>query len=82
MIASLGQLAADTQIFVGTAGIEAEILDSVTGERLAAAVDERAGSKALKGSTSTWSDVKDAFDYWAERLKVRLAELRGGDPGP
>lgn len=76
MIATVGQLATDAHLFVGSAGIEVEILDSATGERLAAVVDERAGTKVLRGSTSTWNDVKEAFDYWAERLGVRLAELR------
>jgi hypothetical protein len=42
-----------------------------------AAVDRRVGEKRLKGSLDTWDDVQGAFDYWAERLRVRLAELRG-----
>ena len=41
---------------------------------MVAAVDERAGGRAFKGSTDTWSDVKEAFDYWAERLRARLEE--------
>ena len=68
--------AADTKVFVGAATIEAEILDSMTRERLAAAVDERAGTKALRTLGGGWKDVRNIFDYWAERLRERLAELR------
>jgi hypothetical protein len=51
--------------------------DSVTGKRLAAAVDRRAGTKAQRTKFSgSWGDVKDAFDYWARRVETRLAELR------
>jgi len=73
---SLSQIASDTQVLVGRAGVEGEILDGVTEERLAAAVDRRAGTKALRGGISTWADVQNAFDFWSERLRTRLAELR------
>ena len=59
---------------VGSASCEMELLDSVTNTRLAAAVDSRVGGKA--NSFSKWQGVKDAYDYWAERLNVRLAEFR------
>jgi hypothetical protein len=59
---------------VGEASCEMELLDSVTNTRLAAAVDSRVGGKA--SSFSKWQGVKDAYDYWAERLRVRLAEFR------
>ena len=66
----------DTRSFVGKAGIEAELLDSVSGVRLAAAVDRRAGERTLKPDANKWDDVEDAFRYWAERLRDRLRELR------
>jgi len=78
MLTTVGGLATDTQLLVGRAGVEAEIVDGVTGTRLAAAVDRRAGTKALRGGVGTWSDVENAFDYWADRLRTRLAELRQG----
>ncbi len=65
-------------MLVGRAGVEAEILDGVTGQRLAAAVDRRAGTKTLRGGVSKWSDVQNAFDYWSEKLRTRLTELRQG----
>jgi hypothetical protein len=78
-VSAVKKVATGTHSAVGSARIEMEILDSVSGERLAAAVDERAGAKwDLVGAFSKWDDVRDAFDYWAGRLKTRLAELRGG----
>lgn len=76
MISSGIGLASDSVVLVGKAAVEMEALDSLTGERLIAVVDERAGTKSLRGSTRTWGDVKEAFDYWGERLRIRLGELR------
>ena len=78
MLSTLTGLATNTQVFVGKAAMEAEITDSMTGERLAAAVDERAGAKTLRGIGGKWKDVDNAFKYWAERIRTRLAELRAG----
>jgi len=76
LLSSAKRLATGTHAFVGHAGIEGELLDSMTNERLAAAIDRRAGAKTLSGATSKWDDVQQAFDYWADRLRTRLAELR------
>lgn len=65
-----------THGFVGKAGIEAELLDGASGTRVAAAVDRRAGQRTLDEDKGTWDDVEDAFRYWAERFRDRLAELR------
>ncbi len=77
---SLGKrLATGTDIAVGSVTIEAELLDGQTHQRLAAAVDRRAGTKALRTKfKGTWGDVKLAFDAWAQRLETRLAEERTG----
>jgi hypothetical protein len=63
-------LAADTAKTVGTASAELEALDSMTGTRLAAAVDSRAGTKRLftTRTFSTWGDVEAACHLWAERV--------------
>jgi uncharacterized protein DUF3313 len=76
LLTTVGGLATDTQVLVGRVGVEAEVLDAVTNERLGAAVDRRAGTKALRGGISTWADVQNAFDFWAQKLRTRLAELR------
>lgn len=55
--------------------MEMEVLDSMTNERLAAAVDTRSGGK-LAG-WSKWGAVKEAFEFWAKRLKKRLDEIHG-----
>ena len=76
LLTSAGGLATDTAVFVGKAAVEGELTDAMTGRRLAAWVDERVGTKALRGGFKEWSDVKRASEYWAERLRERLAELR------
>jgi hypothetical protein len=78
-IDALTKLATGAHAFVGRAAIEVEVLDAVSNRRLAAAVDERAGGKSFEDSTDTWSDVERAYDFWAERLAVRLATFRAID---
>jgi hypothetical protein len=67
---------------VGGACAEFEAVDSVTGKRLAAAVDKRVGGKYTGefDKLNQWRGIQGAFDYWAERLNVRLAELRKTQP--
>ena len=72
------KLATGTHSFVGEASIEGKITDANTGERLAAMMDRRAGGKTLKGSTKSWNDVDEAFQYWADRLSQRLRDMRAG----
>jgi len=59
---------------VGKTGVEMELLDSQSGKRLAAAIDERVGTKT--SSFGEWQSAKEAFDYWAAKLAARLQELR------
>jgi len=60
---------------VGSTSMEAELLDSLTNERLAAAVDSRTGGK-LEGM-SKWGSAKEAFEFWSKRLRVFLDETHG-----
>lgn len=60
---------------VGEASMEAEFLDSLTNERLAAAIDTQAGGK-LRG-VQKYGAAKDAFDFWAKRLRAWLDEVHG-----
>jgi hypothetical protein len=73
----LKKVATGTNLSVGKASIELEIQDSQTGERLVAAVDERAGRKYTGkfDKFDKYHTVEDAFDYWAKKLKKRLAYL-------
>jgi hypothetical protein len=71
-------LATDSYAFVGSAEAEMKATDSVTGEVLAEAVDQRAGGMGLKGAASfQWGDAQNAMDYWAQRIPSRILELQG-----
>ncbi|MBM9612794.1 DUF3313 family protein [Desulfobulbus rhabdoformis] len=50
------------------------MIDSVTGERPAAAVDRRQGGKGV--FRGEWEDTNDAFDYWAQTFRKRLDRMR------
>jgi Protein of unknown function (DUF3313) len=69
-------LATDTAATVGSATIEMEARDAITDERLAAAIDSRAGTKTpfTTRTFSKWADVEAACDEWAERAAQFLAK--------
>jgi hypothetical protein len=74
---NLKKIAVGTQSFVGAAGAEVEITDSVTGELLGAAVDRRSGTKSLQRiGGGSWDDFRSACDIWAQMLANRLAAER------
>jgi hypothetical protein len=75
-LASLGkQTLEGTAIGVGTVTIEAEFLDGETHERIAAILDTRSGTMALRSKfTNTFGDIEKSFIWWAERLKIRIEE--------
>lgn len=74
VVAGATKAVSDENLGTGEAGTEFELLDAVSGERLAAAVDRRQGGKGV--FRGKWEDTKDAFDYWAKRFSTRLAEMR------
>ena len=76
LLTTAGGMAADTANVVGEASAEMEAIDSVTLQRLAAAVDRQTGTKALlRGNKfSKWGDVQEACNHWAERLDKFLVE--------
>jgi len=61
---------------MGGAAMESEIVDSVTGEQLAAVVQARHASQFRLNAFSTISDVKNVIDQWAEAASERLKEIR------
>ncbi|OGV47074.1 MAG: hypothetical protein A2X46_09900 [Lentisphaerae bacterium GWF2_57_35] len=67
-----------THSSIGKAGIEMEILDAETGQRLWAMVDERAGRKITGkfDKFSKWRTTHDASEYWADLVKERLESLQ------
>lgn len=66
---------------MGGAAMEAEFLDSVTNERLAAIVDRKKAfplspTDMIRGFT-TWGHARSAFDAWARELREALDEAHG-----
>jgi hypothetical protein len=76
VLSGVKALATGTGAFMGAASLEGEITDSVTNELLIAAVDRRVGVKNISNAWRTWDEVEDAYDYWARRIRERLAEER------
>jgi len=60
----------------GEAGIEAEVLDTVSNERLAAVIDHKSGRRFfnIRGALA-WGDVKKAFGMWAREFRQYLDDL-------
>jgi hypothetical protein len=85
-LSEVKSLATGSHAAVGVAGVECEGLDSVSKERLFAAVDKRVGQKVTGklDKFDKWRTPNDAFDYWADRLQQRLKEERskGAAKGP
>ena len=76
------RLITGTDIGVGVVIVEAEFLDGQTGQRVCAAMDARAGTKALRTKfNSTWNDAKLAFEWWGQRMDKRLMLFKQGDFG-
>ncbi len=74
-------LATDSYAFAGSAEAEMKATDSVTGELLAAALDQRAGGLGLAAAASfKWGDAQNAMDYWAQKISDRLLQLQGKTP--
>lgn len=65
-------------LYMGGAAMEAELLDSVTNERLAAIVDRRKGSPLdIVGGFTKWGHARAAFKKWAKDLREALDEVHG-----
>jgi hypothetical protein len=60
---------------VGGASMEVEILDSTTNELLVAGIDTFDGSKM--SGFSKLGATKEAFEFWAQRLRVTLDKAHG-----
>ena len=68
--------ATNVQAWLRRATVEVEITDSLSGERLAAILDERSDARSLRGIGGRWKDVDNVFQWWAEQLRKRLQGLR------
>ena len=59
----------------GSTGMETEVLDSMTNDRIAAAVDDRPAGKT--SSFTKWGSAKDAFQFWTGRLRAAMDRIHG-----
>lgn len=59
---------------LGGASMEGELLDSVTGEQIAAVVQSSPGKVVSLGGAAKWGDAEAAMDEWARRFRQRLDE--------
>ncbi len=62
---------------IGGASMEAEIVDSVTGEQIGAVVESKMGSRMPFANLGEWDAAKQVMDDWAKRFKKRLDEAHG-----
>ncbi len=70
-------LATGSYAFVGSAEAQAKIVDSVSGELLAAGSDRRLGGMQIaSAATWRWGDAEKIMNYWAAKITERLQELR------
>lgn len=60
----------------GGASMEGEVIDSMTGEQLAAVVKSGKGSQFTLNIGNTAEDVENLIDQWAKEAEERLRELR------
>jgi len=60
----------------GGASMEAEVVDSVTGEQLAAVIEAGKGNQFELDYFQALDDVKDVIDRWAKDAGERLDELK------
>jgi hypothetical protein len=63
---------------LGGAAMEAEAVDSRTGERVLAVIDSRTGSRlGITAGFQTYGHAKEVMQFWVERFVKRLDEARG-----
>jgi hypothetical protein len=61
---------------IGGASMEAEVVDSMTGEQIGAVVESGKGSHVPFTNLGDWSSAKHVIDGWAERLEKRISEAK------
>ncbi|MEE8303502.1 MAG: DUF3313 domain-containing protein [Candidatus Tectomicrobia bacterium] len=65
-------------IGLGGAAMEAELVDSASGERLAAVVDSRSGGRlGVTAGIKKFGHAEQVMEHWAERFVKRLDKIHG-----
>ena len=83
LLSGVFDLATGSNLFVGQVGIEAVFLDAQSNEVLAEDVAKEAGKKYIPFTdrkfdpTSTWGQVEQRIDYWAQWIVKRIQALQG-----
>jgi len=78
LLSGMKSLATGVSAFTGSASAEIKVTDSDTGVILFEAVDRRGGTKSLSGVTNSWNDVEESYRFWAEKVRYRACQWRGG----
>ena len=78
LLSGMKSLATGVSAFTGSAAVELKVTDSTIGTVLVEAVDRRGGTKSLSGVTNSWNDVEEAYRFWAEKMRYRACQWRGG----
>ncbi len=78
LLSGMKSLATGVSAFTGSASAEVKVTDSATGAILFEGVDRRGGTKSLSGVTNSWNDVEEAYRFWAEKMRYRACQWRGG----
>ncbi len=66
-----------TGLGLGGASMEAEMVDSQTGEQIAAVAQTQKGDRLSLDGFSEWSSAKDVMDDWAKRFCDRIDAAHG-----
>ncbi len=66
-----------TGVGLGSASMEGEAIDSVTGERILAAVETRRGEALSLEGVGAFDNAKQAMRYWVKRFVKRLDLAHG-----
>jgi hypothetical protein len=77
-IAAEGSTKKEVKAYIDTKSIsiEAELLDSLTDERLAAVIDQKVAQKHKLGkSAQKWGQAKEMFTQWTETFRRRMYRL-------
>ena len=82
-LSTVGYLATGSFPFVGAAEGAAKVLDSQSGERLAALADRQVGGGHIKAAAQwTLGDAENAINLWAERAANQLYAWTSGAQAP
>jgi hypothetical protein len=78
VLSSAQEFVTGKPMLVGEVSAEVKVSDARTGQILSMAIDQRLGSKTIVENIDTWDDANRILALWAEFVRFRLCQLRGG----